>query len=148
MHLNWFLLLRVVQWYLPFYFSVLPYIFFLLSECLCYRMHLIQFMFLLFLVMALSFCITLWVSRLVLSLYQFWNLFLCHSCIVLSTIYFVVQCLLFFQYGVHVVVLIHMAVFVMCVQLTRIFVFASAHFCEMTMLAAFSAVFVTFVMWC
>ena len=59
----------------------------------------------------------------------------------------------FFQYGVHVVALIHMMASVMCVHVTRIFVFASAHFCEITTLAAFSAGFVicwafTFVMCC
>ena len=36
----------------------------------------------------------------------------------------------FFPYGVHVVVLIHMAASVMCVYVTGIFVFASAHFCR------------------
>ena len=59
----------------------------------------------------------------------------------------------FCQFGVCVVVLIHMVASVMCVQVTRIFVLASAHFCEMTTLAAFSAVFVicwavTFAMCC
>ena len=57
----------------------------------------------------------------------------------------------FFQYGVHEVVLIHILASVMCVQVTRNFVFASAHFCEMATLAVYSAVFVicwavTFVM--
>ena len=48
----------------------------------------------------------------------------------------------FFQYGVHVVVLIHMVDSVIYVQLMRIFVLASARFCETATLAAFSAVFV------
>ena len=47
----------------------------------------------------------------------------------------------FFQHGIHVVMLIYMVVPVICVQLTMIFVFASAHFCKMTTPAVFSAVF-------
>ena len=39
-------------------------------------------------------------------------------------------------------VLIQIGASVMSVQVTKIFVFASIHFCEMTTLAAFSAVFV------
>ena len=46
---------------------------------------------------------------------------------------------------------IHMVASVMCIQVRRIFIFASAFFCKMTKLATFSAVFVicwavTFVM--
>ena len=44
-----------------------------------------------------------------------------------------VFCFCFFQYGVRMVVLIRLVAYVMCIQVTRIFVFASAHFCEMTL---------------